>query len=136
MKSSTRIKWLVMASLEVEGGSAAALPEDGLGDPRRISPSIDSTLGMKLLPSILGLTAGAVDLISFLGLGGLFAAHITGNLVILAAHLVDGGAASAAHILQQFSLCHQFRLIFRCCNSLTHSVRPIFRILSDHNWKG
>ena len=37
---------------------------------------------------------------------------------------------------QQFSLCHQFRLIFRCCNSLTHSVRPIFRILSDHNWKG
>jgi uncharacterized membrane protein YoaK (UPF0700 family) len=63
------------------------------------APSVDSTLGMKLLPSVLGLTAGAVDVISFLGLGGLFAAHITGNLVILAAHLVDGGVAPVAHIL-------------------------------------
>ena len=41
------------------------------------APSVDSTLGMKLLPSVLGLTAGAVDVISFLGLGGLFAAHVT-----------------------------------------------------------
>src|SRR3954462_13794742 len=37
---------------------------------------------------------------------------------------------------QQFSLCQQLRLIFRCCTSLTHSVRPIFRVLSDHNRKG
>jgi uncharacterized membrane protein YoaK (UPF0700 family) len=63
------------------------------------APSVDSALGMKLLPSVLGLTSGAVDVISFLGLGGLFAAHITGNLVILAAHLVNGGAAPVAHIL-------------------------------------
>ena len=28
------------------------------------------------------------NVISFLGLGGLFTAHITGNLVILAAHVV------------------------------------------------
>ena len=54
---------------------------------------------MKLLPSVLGFTAGAVDAISFLGLGGLFAAHVTGNLVILAAHLVDGGVAPVAHVL-------------------------------------
>jgi uncharacterized membrane protein YoaK (UPF0700 family) len=54
---------------------------------------------MKLLPSVLGLTAGAVDVIGFLGLGGLFAAHITGNLVSLAAHLINGGAAPVAHIL-------------------------------------
>jgi uncharacterized membrane protein YoaK (UPF0700 family) len=63
------------------------------------APSVDSTLGTKLLPSVLGLTAGAVDVISFLGLGGLFAAHVTGNLVILAAHVVNGGTASVAHIL-------------------------------------
>jgi uncharacterized membrane protein YoaK (UPF0700 family) len=31
-------------------------------------------------------TAGASDTIAFLGLGGLFVAHITGNLVVLAAH--------------------------------------------------
>jgi uncharacterized membrane protein YoaK (UPF0700 family) len=63
------------------------------------APSVDSTLGTRLLPSVLGLTAGAVDVISFLGLGGLFAAHITGNLVILAANVVNGGTAPVAHVL-------------------------------------
>ena len=61
--------------------------------------SVDSTLGTKLLPGVLALTAGAIDVISFLGLGGLFAAHITGNLVLLAAHVVNGGAAPVAQIL-------------------------------------
>ena len=63
------------------------------------TPSVDSSLGTKLLPSVLSLTAGSVDVISFLGLGGLFTAHITGNLVILAAHLVSGGAAPLAPML-------------------------------------
>ena len=44
------------------------------------APSVDSSLGMKLLPSVLSVIAGSVDVISFLGLGGLFTAHITGNL--------------------------------------------------------
>ncbi len=39
------------------------------------------------------------DTISFLGLGGLFTAHITGNLVILTVHLVSGGTAQLALIL-------------------------------------
>jgi uncharacterized membrane protein YoaK (UPF0700 family) len=39
---------------------------------------------------VLSATAGASDTIAFLGLGGLFVAHITGNLVILAAHYVTG----------------------------------------------
>jgi uncharacterized membrane protein YoaK (UPF0700 family) len=43
-----------------------------------------------LLPAILSTTAGAVDVIGFLALGGLFTAHITGNLVVLAAHYVTG----------------------------------------------
>jgi uncharacterized membrane protein YoaK (UPF0700 family) len=44
-----------------------------------------------LLPAVLSTTAGAVDVIGFLALGGLFTAHITGNLVVLAAHYVTGG---------------------------------------------
>jgi uncharacterized membrane protein YoaK (UPF0700 family) len=45
------------------------------------------------------LTAGSVDAIGFLGLGGLFTAHITGNLVVLAAHVVSGGTAPFAAML-------------------------------------
>jgi hypothetical protein len=72
------------------------------GEPlaaRAVAPSVDSSLGARLLPGVLSVTAGSVDVISFLGLGGLFAAHITGNLVILAAHILTGKAASLALIL-------------------------------------
>jgi uncharacterized membrane protein YoaK (UPF0700 family) len=61
--------------------------------------SVDNSLGTKLLPGVLSVVAGSVDVISFLGLGGLFAAHITGNLVVLAAHVVTGKAVSLAPIL-------------------------------------
>ena len=43
--------------------------------------------------------AGSVDVISFLGLGGLFAAHITGNLILIAAHIVSGSELSPSHLL-------------------------------------
>src|ERR1700733_7519270 len=62
-------------------------------------PSVDSSLSTKLLPTLLSIIAGSVDAISFLGLGGLFTAHVTGNLVILAAHLVSGDAAPVAPML-------------------------------------
>src|SRR5215813_788897 len=52
-----------------------------------------------LLPAVLGMTAGAVDVISFLGFGGLFTAHITGNLVILAAHYITGRFGEIAPLL-------------------------------------
>jgi uncharacterized membrane protein YoaK (UPF0700 family) len=64
-----------------------------------LTPSVDTSLVTMLLPFVLSVTAGNVDVISFLGLGGLFTAHITGNLVILAAHLVDGGTAAMAPML-------------------------------------
>jgi uncharacterized membrane protein YoaK (UPF0700 family) len=64
-----------------------------------LTVSVDSSLGTKLLPTVLSLVAGSVDVISFLGLGGLFTAHITGNLVILAAHIVSGGSAALAPML-------------------------------------
>ena len=52
-----------------------------------------------MLPSVLSMIAGSVDVISFLGLGGLFAAHITGNLILIAAHIVSGTAVSPQHLL-------------------------------------
>lgn len=64
-----------------------------------VAARVDTSLGMKLLPAVLSVTAGSVDVISFLGLGGLFTAHITGNLVVLAAHVAMGRAASLALIL-------------------------------------
>ena len=63
------------------------------------APSVDSSLSTKLLPTVLSVIAGSVDVISFVGLGGLFTAHITGNLVILAAHVVSGGDAPLAAML-------------------------------------
>src|SRR5882757_6620497 len=66
---------------------------DGFG---RSVLSIEPSLAAKLLPAVLSLVAGSVDVISFVGLGGLFAAHITGNLVIMAAHIVAGREAPLA----------------------------------------
>jgi uncharacterized membrane protein YoaK (UPF0700 family) len=48
---------------------------------------------------MLSATAGASDTIAFLGLGGLFVAHITGNLVVLAAHYVTGGFSQIGPLL-------------------------------------
>jgi uncharacterized membrane protein YoaK (UPF0700 family) len=48
---------------------------------------------------VLSVIAGSTDVISFVGLGGLFTAHITGNLVILAAHVISGQPAQVALML-------------------------------------
>jgi uncharacterized membrane protein YoaK (UPF0700 family) len=45
-------------------------------------------LWVTMLPFTLSLIAGSTDVFGFLSLNGLFTAHITGNLVILAAHLI------------------------------------------------
>jgi uncharacterized membrane protein YoaK (UPF0700 family) len=52
-----------------------------------------------LLPAVLSTTAGAVDVIGFLAVGGLFTAHITGNVVIVAAHYVTGGFSQVGPLL-------------------------------------
>src|SRR5260370_19902787 len=68
-------------------------------DGSRTVESVSHRLGPKLLTFVLGGIAGSVDVIGFLGLGALFIAHITGNLVILAAGIAAGEHASVAHLL-------------------------------------
>jgi uncharacterized membrane protein YoaK (UPF0700 family) len=62
---------------------------DGVGD----------ALATGLLPVVLSMVAGSLDAISFMALDGLFAAQITGNLVILAARLAAGNHAPPAHVI-------------------------------------
>ena len=52
-----------------------------------------------VLVVVLSLTAGCADVIGFLVFNGLFTAHITGNLVILAAHIAAGTEAQIAKVL-------------------------------------
>lgn len=62
-------------------------------------PSINEIPMLRLLPLVLSLIAGSCDIIGFIGLGGLFTAHITGNLVVLAARLVAGDSAPLSYLI-------------------------------------
>jgi uncharacterized membrane protein YoaK (UPF0700 family) len=53
----------------------------------------------KRLPTLLSVIAGMVDLTGFFNLGNLFTAHITGNLVVVAALVVRGGRINPAQML-------------------------------------
>jgi uncharacterized membrane protein YoaK (UPF0700 family) len=56
-------------------------------------------LAIRALPFVLSVIAGATDIIGFLGLNGLFTAHITGNLVVLAADVVAGQPTIFSYIV-------------------------------------
>jgi uncharacterized membrane protein YoaK (UPF0700 family) len=58
------------------------------GPMARGPPPVDDSRAVQALLIVLSVTAGCTDIIGFLVLNGLFTAHITGNLVILAAHIV------------------------------------------------
>ena len=69
-------------------------------------PRLDSSAAVpalsrleKQLPPLLSVIAGMVDLIGFLTLGRIFTAHITGNLVLIAAVLGRGGQLNLAQAL-------------------------------------
>ncbi len=61
--------------------------------------SAAADLAGRSLPFVLSVIAGSTDIIGFLGLNGLFTAHITGNLVVLAAHIVAGDPTIFSYIL-------------------------------------
>lgn len=67
-----------------------------MSEPKTIS--IDSRRVQALLV-VLSIIAGSTDAIGFLGLNGLFTAHITGNLAILAARIVGSSDAQLSSIL-------------------------------------
>ena len=81
--------------------------------------SISDRLSTKLLIFVLSVIAGSVDVIGFLGLGALFIAHITGNLVVLAAGTAAGEPASVAHLLSVpvSSSCCLRRGFWRQCST-------------------
>ena len=64
-----------------------------------MTPRLTRLRSSWLLPAVLSITAGAVDIIGFLALGGLFTSHITGNVVVLAAHYVTGGFGQIGPLL-------------------------------------
>src|SRR5947209_15382783 len=68
-------------------------------DVRVTLPSVDDSTALKLLSFVLSVIAGSVDVIGFLGLDGLFIAHITGNIVVLAAKFVVGKGMPLSHLL-------------------------------------
>jgi uncharacterized membrane protein YoaK (UPF0700 family) len=53
----------------------------------------------KRLPTLLSVIAGMVDVTGFLSLGNIFTAHITGNLVVIAALAVRNGPINPAQVL-------------------------------------
>jgi uncharacterized membrane protein YoaK (UPF0700 family) len=74
--------------------------ESSLQHGRRNSSNdaLDAAQWQRWLPPLLSVIAGMVDVIGFLSLK-LFTAHVTGNLVVMAAQLVRGGPPKVALIL-------------------------------------
>jgi uncharacterized membrane protein YoaK (UPF0700 family) len=93
------------------------------------------TLGMQfpvdwMLVAVLSATAGTVDVIGFLALGGLFTAHITGNLVVLVAHYVTGGFSQMGPLLSVPVFVAVLGIITALCSDkLTRKTRRGLLIL-------
>jgi uncharacterized membrane protein YoaK (UPF0700 family) len=65
-----------------------------------IAPDLEtrSAMNSSVMTRLLSLNAGFVDTVDFLGLQGLFAAHVTGNFVTLAAAFVYGSHGTIGKI--------------------------------------
>jgi uncharacterized membrane protein YoaK (UPF0700 family) len=101
--------------------------------PRKLLSQILARLtSVKVLTGMLSLIAGSVDVISFLGLHGLFVSHITGNLVILAVYMVNVGTAPLALILAVPVFVLALGLtkiwVYFLNKSARDSLRPLLRL--------
>lgn len=83
------------------------------------------------LPPLLSAIAGMVDVIGYLSLG-LFTAHITGNLVVIAALLVRGGPPNMAQVLAVPVFVVAVAIVWRVAKALERRgsalVRPLLLI--------
>lgn len=70
------------------------------------------------LSHLLGFNAGYVDTAGFLALGGLFAAHVTGNFVTLGAALIHGSAGVVSKLLALPVFCAAVVLARLASNAL------------------
>src|SRR5262249_1366548 len=73
-------------------------PDADITRSRTSGHPIEGLLGMSMLPVVLSLIAGSVDVIGLYALG-MFTSHITGNLVVLAARVVSGDPARMGQLL-------------------------------------
>jgi uncharacterized membrane protein YoaK (UPF0700 family) len=85
---SRRAGWLGFSTMRVH--SQGAQP---------IALSVGESVAATCLPFALSAVAGSVDVIGFLALDGLFTAHITGNIVVIAARFVAGKQTLLSHVL-------------------------------------
>ena len=86
--------------MNVQSSQLGKMSMEAEGRTARVpAPTVEGSRTMKMLPGVLSVIAGSADIISFLGLNGLFTAHITGNLILIAAHIVNGSAVGLAHLL-------------------------------------
>jgi uncharacterized membrane protein YoaK (UPF0700 family) len=74
-------------------------PARSESDRRARALATQAGLAALAIPLILGVIAGSTDTIGFLGLNGLFTAHITGDLVTLAVHFAAGDRTIISHLL-------------------------------------
>jgi uncharacterized membrane protein YoaK (UPF0700 family) len=89
-------------------------------------------LASRALPFVLSLIAGSTDIIGFLGLNGLFTAHITGNLVVLAAHIVAGDPTIFSYVLSVpvfMMMLFLTRLLARALEQTGVSILPPLLLL-------
>jgi uncharacterized membrane protein YoaK (UPF0700 family) len=82
-----------------------------------------------LLPLLLSLNAGYIDTAGFLGLHGLFTAHVTGNFVTLAASLVQGTSGALAKLLALPVFCIVVIAVRLLGSWLANRNAPVFELL-------
>jgi len=104
----------------------SVIVESSVLNPRPDRPLVTAEVMLleKRLPALLSVIAGTVDVIGFLTLG-LFTAHITGNLVVIAALLVRGGSPNLSQILAVPIFAIAVAVVWRIAKAFAKSGRGL-----------